>query len=63
MVGDDPIYLKAVPCAKHYLANNSEFDRHVSSSNMDSRDMREFYLAPYKKLIEEDNLPLYYVIL
>ncbi len=57
MIGDDPDYLKSVPCAKHYLANNSEFDRHVSSSDMDSRDMREFYLAPYKKLIEEDNLP------
>ncbi len=57
MVGDDPDYLKAVPCAKHYFANNSEFDRHVSSSNMDGRDMREFYLSPYKKLIEEDNLP------
>lgn len=57
MVGDDPNYLKTVPCAKHYFANNSEFDRHVSSSDMDSRDMREFYLTPYKKLIEEDNLP------
>jgi beta-glucosidase-like glycosyl hydrolase len=57
MVGSDPDYLKTVPCAKHYFANNSEFDRHVSSSNMDSRDMREFYLTPYKKLIEEDNLP------
>lgn len=57
MVGNDPVYLKTVPSAKHYLANNSEFDRHVSSSDMDNRDMREFYLAPYKKLIEEDNLP------
>jgi len=57
MVGNDPNYLKTVPCAKHYFANNSEFDRHVGSSNMDSRDMREFYLAPYKKLIEKDNLP------
>lgn len=57
MVGSDPDYLKTVPCAKHYFANNSEFDRHVSSSNMDSRDMREFYLIPYKKLIEEDHLP------
>lgn len=57
MVGSDPTYLKAVPCAKHYFANNSEFDRHVSSSNMDSRDMREFYLYPYKELIENDNLP------
>ncbi|RQW05270.1 carbohydrate-binding protein [candidate division KSB1 bacterium] len=57
MMGDDPIYLKTVPCGKHYFANNSEFDRHVSSSNMDSRDMREFYLVPYKKLIEQDDLP------
>lgn len=57
LMGDDPDYLKIVPTAKHYLANNSEFDRHTSSSNMDSRDLREFYLSPYKKLIEQDNLP------
>ena len=57
LMGDDPDYLKAVPCAKHYFANNSEFDRHVGSSNMDSRDMREFYLYPYKELIENDDLP------
>lgn len=57
MMGNDPVYMKAVPCAKHYFANNSEFDRHVGSSNMDSRDMREFYLYPYKELIEKDNLP------
>ena len=57
MMGSDAIYLKTVPCGKHFFANNSEFDRHVSSSNMDGRDMREFYLAPYKKLIEKDKLP------
>ena len=57
MMGSDPKYLKAVPTAKHYFANNSEFDRHVSSSNMDSRDMREFYLYPYKRLIEDEHLP------
>jgi beta-glucosidase-like glycosyl hydrolase/regulation of enolase protein 1 (concanavalin A-like superfamily) len=56
-MGPDPKYMKAVPTAKHYFANNSEFDRHVSSSNMDSRDMREFYLYPYKRLIEEEHLP------
>ncbi len=56
-MGPDKTYLKAVPTAKHYFANNSEFDRHVSSSNMDSRDMREFYLYPYKTLIEQENLP------
>jgi len=57
MMGDDANYIKAVPTAKHYFANNSEFDRHVSSSDMDGRDMREFYLTPYRNLIEKDNLP------
>ena len=57
MMGDDPVYLKTVPCGKHYLANNTEFNRHSGSSNMDERDMREFYLSPYRKLIREHNLP------
>jgi len=57
LMGPDPKYLKAVPTAKHYFANNSEFDRHVSSSNMDSRDLREFYTYPYKRLIEDNRLP------
>ncbi len=56
-MGDDPVYLKTVPCGKHYLANNTEFNRHSGSSDMDERDMREFYLAPYRKLIREYNLP------
>ena len=57
LMGDDPTYLKAVPCGKHYFANNTEFNRHTGSANMDDRDMREFYLAPYKALIEKDKLP------
>lgn len=57
LMGDDPVYLKAVPCGKHYFANNSEFNRHTGSSDMDARDMREFYLFPYKTLIEKDRLP------
>ena len=57
LMGDDPTYLKAVPCGKHYFANNTEFNRHTGSANMDDRDMREFYLHPYRTLIEQDNLP------
>ncbi len=57
IMGDDPTYLKAVPCGKHYFANNAEFNRHTGSANMDDRDMREFYLLPYRTLIENDNLP------
>lgn len=57
LMGDDPVYLKTVPCGKHYFANNSEFNRHTGSSDIDDRDMREFYLLPYKILIEKDKLP------
>jgi beta-glucosidase len=57
LMGDDPKYLKAVPCGKHYFANNTEFNRHTGSADMDGRDMREFYLLPYRSLIREDNLP------
>ncbi len=57
MMGDDPVYLKTVPCGKHFIANNTEFNRHTGSSDMDDRDMREFYLAPYRTLIRDYNLP------
>jgi beta-glucosidase-like glycosyl hydrolase len=57
MMGNDSTYLKTVPCGKHYFANNSEFNRHDGNSIMDSRDMREFYISPYKMLIEQDKLP------
>jgi beta-glucosidase len=57
LMGDDPLYLKAVPCGKHYFANNTEYNRHTGSADMDDRDMREFYLLPYRTLIEKDNLP------
>jgi beta-glucosidase len=57
IMGNDPVYLKAVPCGKHYFANNSEFNRHIGTSDMDDRDMREFYLLPYRNLIEKDKLP------
>ncbi len=57
LMGDDPTYLKAVPCGKHYFANNTEFNRHTGSADMDDRDMREYYLIPYRTLIESDKLP------
>jgi len=57
LMGDDPTYLKAVPCGKHYIANNTEYNRHTGSADMDDRTLREYYLFPYKELIENDNLP------
>ena len=57
LMGDDPKYYQTVPTGKHFIANNTEFNRHTGSSNMDDRDMREYYLKPYRKLIREDDLP------
>ena len=57
LMGDDPVYLKAVPCGKHYFANNTEYNRHTGSADMDDRDIREYYLLPYRALIEKDRLP------
>ncbi len=57
LMGDDPRYLKAVPCGKHYFANNTEFNRHSGSADMDDRDMREYYLFPYRTLIRNSGLP------
>ncbi len=48
MQGDDPRYLRTVSTEKHFVANNSEFNRHNGSSNMDERDLREYYLAAFK---------------
>ncbi|MBN1951543.1 MAG: glycoside hydrolase family 3 C-terminal domain-containing protein [Bacteroidales bacterium] len=57
MMGDHPVYLKTVPCGKHYLANNTEYNRHTGSADMDDRDMREYYLLPYRTLIRDYQLP------
>jgi beta-glucosidase-like glycosyl hydrolase len=57
LMGDDPVYLKTVPTGKHYFANNSEYNRHTGSADMDDRDMREFYLVPYRTLITKYSLP------
>lgn len=57
MMGDDQKYLKTVPTGKHYIANNTEYNRHTGNSQLDTRDMREYYLTPYKYLIENDDMP------
>jgi beta-glucosidase len=57
LMGGDPRYLKAVPCGKHYFANNTEYNRHTGSADMDDRDMREYYLFPYRTLIRDYKLP------
>lgn len=38
---------------KHFAANNSEFDRHGLSSDMDERTLREIYLPAFEAAVRE----------
>ncbi|MBV8207562.1 MAG: glycoside hydrolase family 3 protein, partial [Acidobacteria bacterium] len=38
---------------KHYMGNNSEFDRHNTDSVMDERTMREIYLPAFEAAVKE----------
>ncbi|WP_299551724.1 glycoside hydrolase family 3 C-terminal domain-containing protein [Seonamhaeicola sp.] len=51
--GNDPNYLKAVATVKHFVANNSEFNRHTGSSDVSERLLREYYLPAFKASITE----------
>ncbi len=50
---DEDGYYKTVSTAKHFLANNSEQNRHNGSSNVDERDLREYYTKAFKYAVEE----------
>jgi beta-glucosidase len=39
--------------AKHYMGNNSEFDRHNVNSVIDERTMRELYLPAFEAAVKE----------
>jgi beta-glucosidase len=45
--GSDPKYLLAASMLKHWLANNNEAGRETSTSNLDDRNLREYYAAPF----------------
>jgi len=40
-------------CVKHYVANDSEFERHSISSEVDERTLREIYLVPFERCVTE----------
>ena len=49
--GSDPKYLMAASTLKHWLANNNETMRNVSSSDFDERNLREYYAVPFEHAI------------
>ncbi len=38
---------------KHYVCNDSEFERHTISSEVDERTLREIYLVPFEAAVKE----------
>ncbi|AFN75314.1 beta-glucosidase [Melioribacter roseus P3M-2] len=53
MQGDHPYYLKTVATPKHFIANNEEERRHTGSSDVDMRNLYEYYLPAFKSAIVE----------
>jgi beta-glucosidase len=68
--GEDPFlasriavgYIKGVQSqgvsatVKHYMGNNSEFDRHKTDTIVDERTMREIYLPVFEAAVKEANV-------
>jgi len=51
--GDDPRYLLAACTLKHFAANSNETTRLSSSSNLDARNLREYYTATFRTAVRE----------
>lgn len=59
--GDDPRYYKIVPTLKHFAANSMENNRQSASSNVDPRNLREYYLVPFERITREQQVQSYMV--
>src|SRR5210317_1625927 len=42
-------------CLKHFVGNDTEFERHAISSNIDAQTLREIYLLPFEMGVKEGN--------
>lgn len=40
-------------CPKHFVANDTEYERHRVSSNIDERTLRELYLRPFEMVVRD----------
>ncbi|TCC93654.1 glycosyl hydrolase [Pedobacter frigiditerrae] len=55
--GDDPKYLKAAACAKHYAVHSGpEPDRHVFNAEVSKYDLWDTYLPAFRKLVVESKV-------
>ena len=55
--GDDPFFLKAAACAKHYAVHSGpEEPRHHFNVDPSKKDLFETYLPAFEKLVKEGNV-------
>jgi beta-glucosidase len=54
MQGDDPVYLKTITTAKHYVVHSGpEADRHSFDARVTPRDLTETYLPHFERAVRE----------
>ena len=57
--GDDPVYLKAAACGKHYAVHSGpEATRHSVNVEPSKRDLWETYLPAFKMLVEKGKVEI-----
>lgn len=49
--GDDPKYLKIAVGAKHFVANNTEYNRFRANAEVSEKQLREYYFPGYKAAV------------
>jgi beta-glucosidase len=55
--GDDPTYMLAAACAKHYAAHSGpERDRHRFDAHVSERDLYETYLPQFERVVREGHV-------
>jgi beta-glucosidase len=56
MQGGDPKYLKTVACAKHYICNDTDTDRHYADAAPDRRSFWEYYTRGFEAAVREGHV-------
>jgi beta-glucosidase-like glycosyl hydrolase len=49
-------YLKVAATAKHFALNNNENNRHADSSDASETDIRDYYTAQFRSLVEDSHV-------
>ena len=53
MQGNDPRYMKTIACAKHYISNETDSDRHTVSASVDPRSFWEYYARVFETVVKQ----------